>query len=124
MNHPIRTIRSPSGDELVVIPRDLYDELVDSKAARDTKAALTRGEEELLSEDEVKELLDSPTPLAFWRRKRQFRQDMLAEALGTSQGYISDVESGRREGGLKLYRKAATVLQVPLEAILPPEAEE
>lgn len=121
MTTDLQTIRTPSGDELVVIPRAVYEDLVDAKLARDAKAALARGEEELLSEEETGELLASPTPLAFWRRKRKIQQGRLSDALGTSQGYVSDLESGRRKGSLKLYRRAATELRVPLEAILPAE---
>src|SRR3954463_575590 len=107
----VQTIRFPSGDELVVIPRALYDDLVD------TRAALASGREELLDESEVRELLASPTPLAFWRRKRNVNQDRLAGAIGTSQGYVSDIESGRRKGPLRFYRRAAEALGLPLESI-------
>ena len=103
MTHEVQTIRSPSGDELVVIPRAFYEDLVDARAAREAKDALGRGDDELLSEEEVEELLASPTALSFWRRKRHYTQDMLAEALGTSQGYVSDIESGRRKGGIRFY---------------------
>jgi len=115
----IQTIRSPSGDELVVIPRAVYEDLIDDKAAREAKAALASGREELLEESEVKELLASPTALGFWRRKRNMNQDQLASALGTSQGYVSDIESGRRKGPLKFYRRAAEALGLPLDAVLP-----
>src|SRR5688572_10326541 len=124
MKNEIGTIRSPRGDELVVIPRALYEDLVDSRAARNAKAALARGEEELLSEEEVKELLQSPTALNFWRRKRHYTQGMLAEVLGTSQGHVSDIESGRRRGGIKFYQRAALVLHVPVTAILPSDEED
>jgi transcriptional regulator with XRE-family HTH domain len=124
MNHDIQTIRTPNGEELVVMPRALYEELIDTKAAREAKAALASGEEELLSAEEVQELLASPSPLAFWRRKRNRRQDMLAEVLGTSQGYISDIENGRRKGGIKFYQRAAMALDVPLGAILPADEED
>ena len=119
----VQTIRSPSGDELVVIPRALYDDLVDTRAARDARAALASGREELLDESEVRELLASPTPLAFWRRKRKVNQDRLAGAIGTSQGYVSDIESGRRKGPLRFYRRAAEALGLPLESILPPDGD-
>jgi transcriptional regulator with XRE-family HTH domain len=87
----------------------------------DFKAALARGETELLTSDEVKALLEAPTPLAFWRRKRKMRQGQLAEASGFAQGYISDIENGRRRGGIKFYRRLVPILGVPLESLLPPE---
>jgi|SRR3954447_23744795 len=120
----VQIIRSPSGDELVVIPRAVYEDLIDARAARDAKAALARGEEELLSEEELKEFLGRPTPLAFWLRKRNFRPDMLAKALGMPQEHISDIEEGRRRGGFKFYERVALTLQVPLTALLPPDEED
>jgi hypothetical protein len=118
----VQIIRSPSGDELVVIPRAVYEDLIDARAARDAQAALARGEEELLSE-ELKEFLGSPTPLAFWLRKRRRRPDMLAQVLGMSSEDVSDIAEGRRRGGFKFYERAALALQVPLTAVLPPDEE-
>jgi transcriptional regulator of met regulon len=119
----VQIIRSPSGDELVVIPRAVYEDLIDARAARDAQAALARGEEELLSEEELKEFLGSPTPLAFWLRKRRRRPDMLAQVLGMSSEDVSDIAEGRRRGGFKFYERAALALQVPLTAVLPPDEE-
>ena len=115
--------RTPQGEEIVILSREDYEDLCDRADAASTKHALARGEEELLSAEEIKELLDAPTPLQFWRRRRHFRQDTLAEALGTSQGFVSDVENGRRKGGIKFYQRAATVLRVPIDAILPAEED-
>ena len=120
----VQIIRSPSGDELVVIPRAVYEDLIDARAARDAQAALARGEEELLSAEELKEFLGSPTPLAFWLRKRRRRPDMLAQVLGMSSEDASDIAEGHRRGGFKFYERAALALQVPLTAVLPPDEED
>ena len=120
----VQIIRSPSGDELVVIPRAVYEDLIDARAARDAQAALAWGEEELLSEKELKEFLGSPTPLAFWLRKRRRRPDMLAQVLGMSSEDASDIAEGHRRGGFKFYERAALALQVPLTAVLPPDEED
>jgi len=42
-------ITSPSGEELVVLPRREYEDLVDTAVARRAEAALASGREELLS---------------------------------------------------------------------------
>ncbi len=120
----IQKIRSPSGDDMVVMSLADYEDIVDAKAARDAKAAIASGEEEMLTEDEVKELLAAPTPLSFWRRKRNLRQGQIAEVLGFAQGYISDIENGRRHGGIKFYRRLVPLLGVPLESLLPPDDDD
>ena len=79
--------RTASGEEIVILSREDYEDLRDAADAASTKAALARGEEELLSIEETRELLEAPTPLHFWRRKRNLTQEMLAKTLGTSQGF-------------------------------------
>jgi len=75
-------ITSPSGEELVVVPRSEYEDLVDALAARKVEAALAAGREELLTAEEAAALLAAPTPLAFWRKKRDKTQAQLAAEIG------------------------------------------
>ena len=100
-------ITSPSGEELVVLPRRDYEDLVDALAAGKVEAALAAGQEELLSAEEAAALLAAPTPLAFWRKKRGKTQSQLAAELGVSQNFLSDLERGKVKGDVTLYRKLA-----------------
>jgi hypothetical protein len=59
-------ITSPCGEELVVLPREDYEDLVDELAACNADAALAAGREELLSAEEAAALVAAPVPLAFW----------------------------------------------------------
>src|SRR5215469_1248530 len=91
-------ITSPSGEELVVLPRTDYEDLVDALAARKVEAALAAGREELLTAEEAAALLAAPTPLAFWRKKRDKTQSQLASEVGVSQNFLSDLERGKAKG--------------------------
>lgn len=42
----------------------------------------------------------------------------LAKAIGSSAGYLNDIESGRRQPSPKVIRELAEALAVPLPAIL------
>ncbi|MBA3520631.1 MAG: helix-turn-helix transcriptional regulator [Rhizobiales bacterium] len=90
MNKP-QTIQTPSGEEMVVLSRADYEELLsateeleDALAAERSLARIAAGKVELIPEAEVDDYLDAPTPLAFWRRKRGMTQAALAERVGVS----------------------------------------
>jgi DNA-binding XRE family transcriptional regulator len=116
-------ITSPSGEELVVVPRRDYEDLVDTAIARKAEAALASGREELLSLDETTALLAAPAPLSFWRKKRGRTQTQLAAAVGVSQNFLSDLERGKARGDVTLYAKLARYLDVSIEDLVPEESE-
>jgi DNA-binding XRE family transcriptional regulator len=114
-------ITSPSGEELVVLPRSDYEDLVDALAVRKVDAALAAGHEELLSAEEAAALVAAPAPLAFWRRKRSKTQSQLAADIGVSQNFLSDLERGKANGDVTLYAKLARCLDVQIEDLVPEE---
>jgi DNA-binding XRE family transcriptional regulator len=111
-------ITSPSGEELVVLPRSDYENLVDSLAARQVGAALAAGREELLSAEETAALVAAPAPLAFWRKKRGKTQSQLAAEVGVSQNFLSDLERGKAKGDVQLCAKLAGCLNVLVEDLI------
>jgi DNA-binding XRE family transcriptional regulator len=114
-------ITAPSGEELVVLPRADYEDLIDALAARKVDAALAAGEEELLSAAETAALVSETSPLAFWRKKRGKTQSQLAAEVQVSQNFLSDLERGKAAGDVKLYARLAERLQVQIEDLVPAE---
>jgi DNA-binding XRE family transcriptional regulator len=112
-------IVSPSGEEIVVLPRRDYDDLVDSLAAGRVEAVLAAGQEELLTREEAAALLAAPTPLAFWRKKRGIAQSQLAVELGVSEPFLSDLEDGKAKGNMTLYRKLAQRIDLLIDDLAP-----
>ena len=113
-------ITSPSGEELVVLPRRDYEDLVDALAAGQVEAALAAGHEELLTADETAALVGAaPTRLAFWRRKRGRTQSQLAAESGVSQNFLSDLERGKATGDVTLYGKLARALALRIDDLAP-----
>jgi len=103
----IQIIRTPAGDEMVVLPRADYEALRAAAAAAGEdaedvaiydgrKAELVAGEDNLLPEAVSRLLLRSNSRLKAIRLWRGMTQTELAKQAGIAQGYLSDMESGRR----------------------------
>ena len=60
----------------------------------------------------VKAILAGESPLRVWRKHREFTLDALAERVGVSKGYLSQIENGQKPGTLGLFRRLADVLNV------------
>ena len=124
MNKPQR-VQTPSGEEMVVIPRAEYDALRDAAAdfedalaAERSLARIAAGKVELIPDSEVDAYLDSPTPLAFWRKKRALTQAALAKTVGVTQAYLSEIESGKKEARVGVLKELSTTLKVSVDELV------
>lgn len=127
----VTRFETPSGDEMVVLPRQDYDALVEAAemlsdvAAYDRfKEKLAAGEEELIPAEFVYRMLDGENPVRVWREFRALSAKDLAAAAGISAAYLSEIESGKKEGSLSALRKIAKALKVDLEDIIPVDKDE
>lgn len=71
-------------------------------------------DEESVPADIVDRLLAGESPIKVWRDHRGMTQKDLAEAIGTSPVYLSQIERGRRSGSTKLLARIARSLDVEL----------
>lgn len=122
-------IRTPQGEELVVIPRAEYDALV--AAAHPIDEATEDLADAALFAERFAELEASPytrLPLevsaamlkgkSLIRALREWRgatQMELAKAAEVTQGYLSDLETGRRRGTADVLARLAHALHAPAE---------
>jgi hypothetical protein len=124
MNAP-QIIRTPGGEELVVVPRAEYEALLDrvEHAAEDAddvaiydarKAELAAGGVVLPPEVSAA-ILRGDSRLKAIRHWRDETQQHLTIKTGIGQGYLSDLESGRRTGAPETIAKLAQALDVPVE---------
>jgi DNA-binding XRE family transcriptional regulator/PHD/YefM family antitoxin component YafN of YafNO toxin-antitoxin module len=122
---PVMT-KGPQGDDIVILSRKEYDQLIaatnedaaDAEILRRSIARVKSGEEETFTSAEVDAFLAAKTPLAFFRKKRGISQDTLAKQAGITQGYLSEIEIGRKSGDVQTLRKIADVLKVSLDALV------
>ena len=58
----------------------------------------------------VNAILDGASPLRAWRQHRGLTLDVLADRVGVSKGYLSQMEQGRKAGTLSVFRRLADAL--------------
>jgi DNA-binding XRE family transcriptional regulator len=124
----VQFIKTGGGEELAVLPKSEYERLVALEADEDVgtarvvrraRAAVSAGREVLLPQTVVDRLAAGDNPVRVLREWRDMTQGMLAHAIGTMQGYMSDIESGKRKGTVALHQKIARALGVPIDLLLP-----
>jgi DNA-binding XRE family transcriptional regulator len=121
MNKPT-IITTPNGDQMAVIPLTEYERLVeaaedlaDVRAYDEVVRRLASGEEELVPAELVKRILDGENTLRVWREYRGLTVKQLAEGAGVSAPFVSQIETGQREGSVDTMRKLAEVLKISLD---------
>ena len=96
----VKFIVTPGGEKLAIMPAEEFEDMRDALIHQNAMADYRAGRSEALTIDEVRKLLEAPTPLAFWRAKR-------AVTSGRSrQGGSHDTAARRRSGIRKAQRVA------------------
>jgi len=120
-------IKTPSGDDLVVLTRADYEELIRiaEEAAEDAADVAAYDAAKAASANakpvppEVSRLVQKgETILKAIRIWRDIGQVKLADEIGSSQGFISDLESRRRKLTPEVAEKLAVALDVPLDWLI------
>ncbi len=116
-----------SDGEVAIMPRAEYDRLrtLAAEAEEDfgTARLVARAKKEIadgapvLPKAVVDRLGRGENPVRVLRQFRDWTQEELATAVGITQNYLSDLETGKRAGPLSLHRKFANALGVPLELV-------
>ena len=125
----VQFIRTPGGDDLAVLPRNEYDRLVAlaaeaqedvaaSRIVRNSTRSLKEGREVALPKAVVDRLANGDNAVRVVREWRDMIQGELAVAVGISQNYLSEIETGRRKGPAELQKKFARALGVPLDLLI------
>ena len=124
----VRFQKTPRG-EVAILPRKEYEALASKAAEADEDAGtarlIARARKEiaegapLLPKPVVDRLAVGENPVRVLREWRDVTQFYLSFKTNLSQGYISDVETGRRKGTAAALRLIADALKVPLDLLVP-----
>ncbi len=120
-----QTIVTAGGERLVVLPEAEYEALLDAAEDAEDRLAFTEfqrrlalGEEELVPAGIVDRLLSGENRIRVWRDHRGLTAAVLAEKAGIAQGYLSQIETGKREGTIETLRRLASALAVSLDDLV------
>jgi predicted transcriptional regulator len=111
---------------IAIMPRREYERLADLATSEDAgtrrinrraRAAVERGDEVVLPKLIADRLIDE-NPIRVIREWRGMTQAELTVAVGMTQGYLSDLENGRRRGAADSLAKLARALRVPLDLLV------
>jgi DNA-binding XRE family transcriptional regulator len=89
----------------------------DARIATEIKRRLATGEEELISAEMVDRVIDVENKLLLWREHCGMSAKELADPTGLAAPYISQLETGKREGSIETFKKIATACRVGIDDI-------
>ena len=122
MNGQVQIIRKDGEPEYAVVPYREFERLREASEMADDVAAYDRAKAAVdiitVPGEVVRRLVAGENPVKVWREHRGLKQAELVERLGVSKGYLSQIESGKKDGTVNLYRKISRVLEVSLDELI------
>jgi len=88
---------------------------MDDRRAVDAAAA---GRGTFLPAGQVRRILDGASPLRVYREHRGLTLQALADRIGVGKSYLSQIETGRKNGSLKVMGACAAALDVDLDDLV------
>lgn len=117
--------KAPSGDEMVMLPAAAYEQLVaTAESAEDlatydrVKRQLATGEDEMIPSEVADRLLAGENPIRVWREHRGLTAAALAAKADIGQGFLSQIETGKRDGTVGTLMKVAAALRVSIDDLV------
>jgi ribosome-binding protein aMBF1 (putative translation factor) len=114
--------------EVAILPRKDYEALVAKAAEADEDAGTARlvararreiaEGEAVIPFDVVNRIANGEIAIRVIREWRDITQLHLAFKTHLGQGYISDLENGRRKGTVAAFKEIARALEVPLDLLV------
>lgn len=117
-------VYGPGGDALyALVPVADYEQLkraaediVDIKAANE---ALLGDRADLIPAEVVHRIADGENPVRVWREHRGLKGVELARAAGISPAYLSEIETGKKDGTFRTMTAIGHCLGLPLDDLAP-----
>jgi DNA-binding XRE family transcriptional regulator len=113
---------APDGEEMIVLSRKDYEAMIariedleDCLAVADFERKLAAGKEELISAEYVNRMSEGESPIRVWRDVRGMTAKDLAAAAGISAAYLSEIETGKKDGSVATLKAIVDVLKIDLD---------
>ena len=119
------SFKTPNGEDMIVLSKSDYDLLLErAELAEDIAAVeayrrrLAAGEEEAIPEEFANRLIDGENPVRIYRELRGLSARELADKTGISAAFLSEIENGKKEGGVSTLKKIAQALGVTIDDLV------
>lgn len=122
MTSHAQKIVTEKGETLVVLSLEEYEALIDAADAAMAKhvlAEIEAGRQEWVPGEIVDRLLNGENRIRVWRDHRGLSAIDLAEKAGISAAYLSELEAGKKNGGIATLKKLAVALGIDLDDLVP-----
>lgn len=117
--------KTPNGEDMIVLSRSDYETLLErAEHAEDIAAIeayrrrLAAGEEEAIPEEYANRLIEGENPVRVYRELRGMNARELAERTGISAAFLSEIETGKKDGGVSTLKRIAGELNVMLDDLV------
>jgi DNA-binding XRE family transcriptional regulator len=94
------------------------EDAADIAAAEAFRRRLAAGEEELIPSEMVMRMVAGESPVRVWREHRGLTMAALAERARIAQPYLSQIETGKRDGTAQTMKKLAEALDVTVDDLI------
>lgn len=96
---------------------ELLEDERDARSVAEFHEAYVAGREFMIPEEIVRRELAGESPVKLWREHLGWTQQELADRAGISKPYLSQIETGKRQGTVETLSAIARALDVPLEVV-------
>jgi len=96
---------------------ELIEDEADARIVAEFHESYAAGREFLVPEEIVRRELAGESPVKLWREHRGLTQQDLAKRAGISKPYLSQIETGKRQGTVETLGAIARALDVPLDVL-------
>jgi DNA-binding XRE family transcriptional regulator len=95
----------------------LLEDESDAQVVAEFHESYAAGNEFMIPEEIMRRELSGESPVKLWREHRGLTQQELAARVGISKPYLSQIETGKRQGRVDILSAIARSLEVPLDVL-------
>ena len=96
---------------------ELLEDESDARVIAEFHEAYAAGREFMVPDEILRRELAGESPIKLWRERRGLTQQELAEKAGISKPYLSQIETGKRQGTVETLSALARSLDIPLDML-------
>lgn len=113
-------------DTIVHATKRMMEHFEDAKDVSDVRAIMEgvrTGEIETFPAEVVTQLINGENPVRLFRKFRKMTGEQLAEKVGISRPYLTQIETGKRDATFGVMTKIARALDIDLDLLAPSPEE-